>query len=50
MLKTLPGVREAIEQKSWGLAEAEVERVAGALIDEATLVSLAADLVERSAR
>jgi N-acetylated-alpha-linked acidic dipeptidase len=49
-VKTLPGVREAIEQKNWGLAEAEVERVAGALIDEATLVSLAADLVERSAR
>jgi N-acetylated-alpha-linked acidic dipeptidase len=49
-VKTLPGVREAIEQKNWGLAEAEVERVAGALIDEATLVSLAADLVERSGR
>jgi N-acetylated-alpha-linked acidic dipeptidase len=49
-VKTLPGVREAIEQKNWALAEAEVERVAGALIDEATLVSLAADLVERSGR
>jgi Transferrin receptor-like dimerisation domain len=49
-VKTLPDVREAIEQQNWELAEAEVERVAAALIDEATLVSLAADLVERSGR
>ena len=41
-VKTLPGVREAIEQKDWHLAETEIERLAGVLCDEAALISQAA--------
>jgi N-acetylated-alpha-linked acidic dipeptidase len=44
-VKTIPGVREAIEQKHWAEAEGEISRVARALRDEATLIdSAAADL------
>ena len=38
-VKTMPGVREAIEQGEWSSANGEVERVAAALNREATLVS-----------
>jgi N-acetylated-alpha-linked acidic dipeptidase len=41
-VKTLPGVREAIEQKDWRLAETEIDRLAGVLGDEARLISQAA--------
>ena len=37
-VKTLPGVREAIEQKHWDEAEREIARVAKALRDEAELL------------
>ena len=44
-VKTLPGVREAIEQKHWKEAETEVARLSAALEDEAGLIdSLAAEL------
>ncbi len=44
-VKTIPGVREAIEQKRWKEAEAEIERVAGALRNEAGLIeSLSSDM------
>jgi N-acetylated-alpha-linked acidic dipeptidase len=36
--KTLPGVREAIEQKRWAQADQEIVRVAKALQDEADLL------------
>ncbi|MCL4395946.1 MAG: folate hydrolase, partial [Chloroflexi bacterium] len=37
-VKTIPGVREAIEQKKWKEAEAEIVRVSGALEREAALI------------
>jgi N-acetylated-alpha-linked acidic dipeptidase len=37
-VKTIPGVREAIEQREWSLANHEIERVAAALNAEAALV------------
>lgn len=44
-VKTIPGVRESIEQKRWKEAESETVRVASALSDEAALIgSLASDL------
>jgi N-acetylated-alpha-linked acidic dipeptidase len=44
-VKTLPGVREAIEQKKWKEADEEIVRVAAVLQDEAALIdSAAADL------
>jgi N-acetylated-alpha-linked acidic dipeptidase len=41
-VKTVPGVREAIEQKEWGLADSEIVRVGKVLEDEAAVVSQAA--------
>src|SRR6185503_11779701 len=44
-VKTMPGVREAIEQKNYAEAEPEIARVARALEREKTLIeSAAADL------
>jgi len=40
--KTIPAVREAIEQKQWPQADEAIVVVAGALLDEAALVSSAA--------
>ena len=46
-VKTIPGVREAIEQKRWKEAEQEIVRVAASLSAHAALVeSAAADLEE----
>jgi N-acetylated-alpha-linked acidic dipeptidase len=41
--KTMPGVREAIEQKNWKQADEQIVRVAGALQNEAALIDSAAD-------
>ncbi len=49
-VKTLPGVREAIEQKNWQLAEAEIGRVAAVLTDEAALIASSAEQLARTAR
>ena len=38
-VKTMPGVREAIEQGSWSEVDGEINRIALALTREATLVS-----------
>ena len=46
-VKTLPGVREAIEQKLYDEAEAEVVRLARALDRETALVIAAAADLER---
>lgn len=46
-VKTIPGVREAIEQKRWKEAESEIARVAKALEDEASLIEAAAQELER---
>ena len=45
-VKTIPGVREAIEQKNWKLAESEISRVAAILEQEAKLIEAAAKELE----
>jgi N-acetylated-alpha-linked acidic dipeptidase len=45
-VKTMPGVREAIEQKEYAEAESEIGRVAKALEREATLLDGASALLE----
>jgi N-acetylated-alpha-linked acidic dipeptidase len=49
-VKTLPGVREAIEQRQYDEAEREIVRVADALNREAALVDGLATTVEQAAR
>jgi N-acetylated-alpha-linked acidic dipeptidase len=44
-VKTLPGIREAIEQKNWSLAESEVNRAAAALRNETALIDTATTLL-----
>ncbi len=46
-VKTLPGVREAIEQKKWNQAETEIERLGKVLEGEAALIEDAARDLER---
>ena len=46
-VKTVPSVREGIEQKRYAEAETEIARVAKALEDEAALVDSAAELMEK---
>jgi N-acetylated-alpha-linked acidic dipeptidase len=41
-VKTMPGVREAIEQKRWPEADAEIVRVAKVLENESGLIDAAA--------
>ena len=45
-VKTVPGVREGIEQKKYVEAEQEIVRVGKALQDEATLIDSAAQMLE----
>jgi N-acetylated-alpha-linked acidic dipeptidase len=45
--KTMPGVREAIEQKKWKEADAQIVRVAAVLEDEAALIDSAAEALEK---
>jgi N-acetylated-alpha-linked acidic dipeptidase len=42
-VKTMPGVREAIEQGEWTSVNSEISRVAAALNREATVVSQLAE-------
>ena len=46
-VKTMPGVREAIEQSDWTGAEQQIGRVAAAVQREATHVNEVAELLER---
>lgn len=48
-VKTLPGVREAIEQKKWKEAEQEILRAAEAIRSEAEVILSAAEELERMA-
>jgi N-acetylated-alpha-linked acidic dipeptidase len=48
-VKTLPGVREAIEQKKWSEAESEIARVAKTIEIEAALIDSAATELEKAA-
>jgi N-acetylated-alpha-linked acidic dipeptidase len=45
-VKTMPGVREAIEQRNWQQADVEIGRVAAALGRESSLITRAAELLE----
>jgi N-acetylated-alpha-linked acidic dipeptidase len=45
-VKTMPGVREAIEQGEWGSVNGEIARVAAALTREAALLKQAATMLE----
>ncbi len=47
-VKTIPGVREAIEQKKWKEADEQIVRAANALQNEATLVDSAAQELEKA--
>jgi len=49
-VKTVPGVREGIEQKKYAEAELEIARVAKALEEESALIESAAGLVEQAGR
>ncbi len=46
-VKTIPGVREAIEQKEWKEADAQIVRVSAALEREADLLDKAAKLMSK---
>jgi N-acetylated-alpha-linked acidic dipeptidase len=46
-VKTVPGVREAVEQKNYDEANQEIVRVAKALQDESSLIERAAQSLER---
>ena len=48
--KTLPGVREAIEQKQWAEANAEIMRAAAVLGNETELINSAAAKLEQTKR
>jgi len=47
-VKTIPAVREAIEQKQWSLADAQIVRVAGVLEREAAAIDAAAAALEQA--
>jgi N-acetylated-alpha-linked acidic dipeptidase len=47
-VKTVPGVREAIEQKNWKEADEQLIKVAAALQDEAALIESAATELEKA--
>ena len=49
-VKTLPGVREAIEEKRWAEADSEILRVAGVLDGESALINSAAAELEQAGR
>jgi N-acetylated-alpha-linked acidic dipeptidase len=49
-VKTVPGVREGIEQKRYAEAEQEITRVAKVLEDEAALVDSASQMLEGTER
>jgi N-acetylated-alpha-linked acidic dipeptidase len=46
-VKTIPGVREAIEQKKWKEADEQIARAAAALQGEAALIDAAAGMLEK---
>ena len=46
-MKTIPAVREAIEQKQWAEAETQIARVGKVLENEARMIDAAADELAR---
>ena len=49
-VKTLPGVREAIEERMWAEADSEIVRAAIVLESESSLIESAAAELEQAAR
>jgi N-acetylated-alpha-linked acidic dipeptidase len=49
-VKTLPGIREAIEEKHWAEADSEIVRVANVLDGESALINSAAAELEQASR
>ncbi len=49
-VKTLPGIREAIEEKFWAEADSEIVRVAKVLDSESALINAAAAVLEKAGR
>jgi N-acetylated-alpha-linked acidic dipeptidase len=49
-VKTLPGVREAIEQKRWKEADTEIGLVGRVLADEAALIDNASSIIEQAVK
>ena len=49
-VKTLPGIREAIEEKHWAEADSEIVRVATVLDNESALINVAAAELEQAGR
>ena len=49
-VKTLPGIREAIEERFWAEADSEILRVAKVLDDESALIDSAATELEQTGR
>ena len=49
-VKTLPGIREAIEEKHWAEADSEILRVANVLDGESALINTAAAELEQAGR
>jgi N-acetylated-alpha-linked acidic dipeptidase len=47
-VKTMPGVREAIEERDWKLADEQVTKLAAALLRESDLIAKAAQLLEHA--
>ena len=47
-VKTVPGVREGIEQKKYAEADQEIVRVAKALEEESALTDQASELLEKA--
>ncbi len=49
-VKTMPGVREAIEQKEWTLAEEQIGKLAAAMFRTSDLIARAATLLEQATK
>jgi N-acetylated-alpha-linked acidic dipeptidase len=49
-VKTLPGIREAIEEKRWAEVDSEIVRVAAVLDSESALINSAAAELEQARR
>ena len=49
-VKTLPGIREAIEERRWAEADSEIVRVAKVLDSESALINAAAAELEQAGR
>jgi N-acetylated-alpha-linked acidic dipeptidase len=49
-VKTMPGIREGLEQKRWAEAESQIARVAAVLEAESEGIEAAAELLEKASR